>query len=359
MNPTLWLRVSEETSLPDELAGPERKRLEAIFDMKDERSPWYMACGHAGIRPDGAIALIRWEGSVPYMNWSWIVSAISHGMLRVVPADNGQGFSYEGKLSLRKLPGMLKSQWKVEHYAESILDRRAPPTDLDARLTESLGAGLALLALTLRLPKHTEAEFARWISDCAAAPRKVRATVERIQKLQAYRTALSHAWLEIFPASPSNDTGVEKRRMIWEGCASAEGDMRSAEAQGQDSVGSWQGLPVCPGGACGQWVLMDSDPRKWPEILSRTTDGSPRILVFAQARPQTTEMFGKAAAVVFVEGGVLSHACTVAREQGVPCVTGVGQGFIEALKKMSSKTFIQVDGAKGQVAVVKGATRPS
>lgn len=83
------------------------------------------------------------------------------------------------------------------------------------------------------------------------------------------------------------------------------------------------------------------------------------VLVFAQARPEAVGFYVGAAALVFAEGGVLSHACVVARERGIPCVTGLGRPFWVAMQEAGvAELRLSVDGATGEVRVEAAKKKP-
>jgi pyruvate,water dikinase len=62
-----------------------------------------------------------------------------------------------------------------------------------------------------------------------------------------------------------------------------------------------------------------------------------------------TSKFALLAAVVTESGGVLCHAAVVSREYGLPCVAGV----VAATKIIKDGAWVQVDGARGQVTLIK------
>ena len=108
---------------------------------------------------------------------------------------------------------------------------------------------------------------------------------------------------------------------------------------------SWRGLPVSSGTVTGRAVFLSRD-------LTLPVTSDPLIAVFLRARPETTELFGQVVAVVYAEGGALSHACTVAREQGMPCVTGLGRPFFTLLSGRDGAVWLSVDGAAGTVDII-------
>jgi phosphohistidine swiveling domain-containing protein len=70
-------------------------------------------------------------------------------------------------------------------------------------------------------------------------------------------------------------------------------------------------------------------------------------LVCEMTMPPWTPLFSSVSAVVADTGGVLSHCAIVAREYGVPCVVGVGNGT----RVLCDGQRITVDGAAGTVTV--------
>ncbi len=71
------------------------------------------------------------------------------------------------------------------------------------------------------------------------------------------------------------------------------------------------------------------------------------VLVCEMTMPPWTPLFSSVSAVVADTGGVLSHCAIVAREYGVPCVVGVGNGT----RVLRDGQRVTVDGAAGTVTV--------
>jgi len=75
------------------------------------------------------------------------------------------------------------------------------------------------------------------------------------------------------------------------------------------------------------------------------------VLVAYATDPAWTPLFARAAGIVVELGGLLSHAATVAREYGIPCVSNV-EGATELLR---DGDLVRVDGSRGVVVVVSRA----
>jgi pyruvate, water dikinase len=105
-----------------------------------------------------------------------------------------------------------------------------------------------------------------------------------------------------------------------------------------------RGAPASSGTATGRALLLrgTEDPRWEP--------GS--VLLVERTDPDWVPLMAEAAALVTAEGGMLCHAAIVARELGVPCVTGVGS---PALRRLAAGGSVHVDGAAGLVSVHQGA----
>jgi pyruvate,water dikinase len=73
------------------------------------------------------------------------------------------------------------------------------------------------------------------------------------------------------------------------------------------------------------------------------------VLLTERTDPDWVPLMAEAAALVTAQGGMLCHAAIIARELGVPCVTGVGTA---ALRRLDGGLAVTVDGTAGTVTVV-------
>jgi pyruvate,water dikinase len=84
--------------------------------------------------------------------------------------------------------------------------------------------------------------------------------------------------------------------------------------------------------------------------LARLSDVEPgEILVVNNIDPGWTPVFPLLAGLVTETGGILSHGAILAREYGIPTVTGVTQ----ATKRLEPGSVVEVDGTRGVVAVLE------
>jgi pyruvate,water dikinase len=86
-----------------------------------------------------------------------------------------------------------------------------------------------------------------------------------------------------------------------------------------------------------------------PDTAPPLDDGE--ILVCRFTDPSWTPLFMLASALVIDIGGPTSHGAIVARELGIPCVIGTGNGTLV----IRSGDRIAVDGASGEVAIIARA----
>lgn len=351
----LWMKFSEEATLPASFTPEEQRKFENVYDPSDPSSIWSRSCALLGL-PVGAGPLVSWYRNVPYVNWSEVVSTVSCGWI-VVERKNGS-WAYGERRNLFTMGKLIRSQWKIERYVDTHIKPGAPlPPDRDGKLLESTALGLGLQAIMQRLPKNSPQEFAAWLAAPDKAPFTVRKTMMQIQAIQRRRTQLSPAWLELLPFRPARDFGPNVPEMFWDHPPLNVVDDPATEAPASASptltavqTDEWQGLPVCAGQVTGCAIIVTQIKDFTPPDMSDLP-----VLVFPRARPETVELFPHAAALLFAEGGALSHACTVAREQGIPCVTALGPEFFQRLQDMSAggrKVWLAMDGA-GSVKIVK------
>jgi pyruvate,water dikinase len=105
-----------------------------------------------------------------------------------------------------------------------------------------------------------------------------------------------------------------------------------------------RGTAVSPGVVEGRACVL-----RTPDDEAKMTLGG--ILVTHATDPGWTPLFARAAGVVVELGGVMSHAATVAREYGLPCVSNVDG----AVAKLRDGDLLRVDGTHGTIEIVERA----
>ncbi len=118
------------------------------------------------------------------------------------------------------------------------------------------------------------------------------------------------------------------------------------------------GLPASPGVASGK-LIFDSASA----ILS-ISRGEATILVRAETSPDDIQGIHAATGILTARGGATSHAATVARAMGRPCVCGASELLINLTAKTLSVAGhifhegddISIDGSTGKVIAGKAAT---
>jgi pyruvate,water dikinase len=113
-----------------------------------------------------------------------------------------------------------------------------------------------------------------------------------------------------------------------------------ARAAATATEGALRGTPASPGSAAGP-VRVVRDPADAEAV--RPGD----VLVVPAATPALTRVFDRIAALCVDSGSVAAHASLVAREFGIPTVTGLG----DATARLTDGMWVFVDGTAGVVDV--------
>lgn len=339
---TLWLAFPEDSISQRQFGAVAHKRLENIFSLADSSSPWRRAIALLGMPvPENETRMIAWRSGVPYVNGNALGYIASGGIVTAVP-DAARGYRFAAAQAVLKLPQVIALQWRVTRFVQERLAGRAAPDADD--ITESLVLGLALQTLLMRLDAKAAALMPQYLAAPDTAPALHRKTFAWIQALQLRRTALSPAWHALFADTEAADKPRKLPPFYWSDQPPAPPTEVSPPSQMQSNV--FKGLPVCAGRV-----------EAAAEIITRIDDTPPPrtdkpVYVFRYARPETTVYFPQAGALVFAQGGVLSHACVVARDMGIPCVTGLGEEFFTHISEVGAGLRLAVDGASGEVTLI-------
>ena len=112
---------------------------------------------------------------------------------------------------------------------------------------------------------------------------------------------------------------------------------RKAAAEGEFS-----GVPISPGVVQGRVKVLHSASEK--KLLPG------EILVARATDPGWTPLFINAKGIILEIGGALQHGAVVAREYGIPCVSGLD----DATHLLKDGQWVEVDGSNGIVRILRG-----
>lgn len=297
----IWKKFADDCGLPDDMDDKAKDILMNVFAADNTTSLWSQALTalvlYEDVPDEGAM---RWQGDAPHIHWGYLVRLVSGGAADYVDGE------YHISYAPHKFWRLMTAQWRMSRYVLLKTKNNVPlPTTDNEQIVESLALGICLLGLTFRLKNMDETALAAALSDPLQLPMSVRQTITQMQAIQKRRTALSPAWSRLFPIHHSTQKNI---------------DVGHAPRAISDND-TWRGIGVCGNDVVGRAVFLNrvSDFK----LLDKTSD--PLVLIFARARPETVELFGHAVAVLYGDGGVMSHACTISRETNFPCITALGQ----------------------------------
>lgn len=343
----LWTAFPEDTLSAMPFDEAQQLALIDIFDLWDEESPWRQALAALQLpAPDTETDIVLFYKNRPYINTTVLAGLVSCGTVKVVE-DAAGGYRFKPRFSIAGYIRLFRLQWRLTQYVQEILQQENLPEDRDAALAQSLALGLCMQALMLRLNARARDKLPQYLADPKTAPAAQRMTILQLQQIQLRRTKLSPVWHDMFVA-PRGMELAEVPAFFWDhptDIASVAAPVQSAATTAQML---FHGMPVTGGQVSGLAVVMVSDD------LPAEKPADKCVFVFRHARPEAVEAYAMADAVLFADGGVLSHACVVAREQGLPCITGLGADFYTRMKSADAKTWLAIDGAAASVRVIEG-----
>ena len=112
-------------------------------------------------------------------------------------------------------------------------------------------------------------------------------------------------------------------------------------ADGELSGGTMHGVPISPGVVQGRVKVLRYATEK--NLLPG------EILVARATDPGWTPLFINARGIILEIGGALQHGAVVAREYGIPCVSGLD----DATSKLVDGQLVEVDGSNGIVRILE------
>ncbi|HSU88823.1 MAG TPA: PEP-utilizing enzyme, partial [Terriglobia bacterium] len=166
--------------------------------------------------------------------------------------------------------------------------------------------------------------------------------------------------MEIDTVVDNNEPGeslaaiIKRRKAEWSRLAKIEMPLLMKESQlagivrrsasqtmQTESVSELRGLPVSPGFAEGEVIVMHDASE-----FARMKRGA--ILVAPATDPSWTPLFTLASGVIVEVGGLLSHASTVAREYGLPAVANIKH----ATRILKNGDRIRLDATTGVIQIL-------
>lgn len=146
---------------------------------------------------------------------------------------------------------------------------------------------------------------------------------------QQYQDQISKTPVPQFGTPPTGEPDLVMVRVFGGGSPSLEGSSREV-----------RGFAASPGHYVGTVRIV-----RGPEEFFKVKPGD--VLVCRTTAPSWTGLFATVGAVVTETGGILSHAATVAREYGIPCVVGTRH----ATQVFHDGDRVRVDGAEGTAII--------
>ena len=153
---------------------------------------------------------------------------------------------------------------------------------------------------------------------------------------------------ELRAGSPPTSAELDGRRARWAELAGLELPLSWIEdpvplsASVHQGEGVVHGLGVSPGVVVGRARVITEPATAVGPV------GPDEVLVARTTDPSWVALFMTAGALVIDVGGALSHGAIVARELGIPCVIGTGDGT----DRLPDGAMVRVDGGTGRCEVV-------
>ena len=310
----LWVEFADEV-IPPKISDSELILLESVFKK---------ALARLDCTPKETDRFFKLEKDIPSLDLNLLLQALSRSALYANRSESG-ALRISARNSFMHFLAMLKLQFRIERFLSIPTPAHSEPEESRIR---SMALGICMQVLYLRLPRHSPKELSRWLMKPEIAPPLAQRTVRQLLGIQNIRNTLSFAWNGFF--GTEND-------------APATRTLGQEEALPIPAKHEWEGLPVSPGQLESSYVL---DPTSIP--------GECTVLIFSNARPETVRFFPYAQAVLYIRGGVLSHACCVARERKIPCITGLGREFLATLQQIRPAR-LRVDAEQGTVSLISPA----
>lgn len=230
-------------------------------------------------------------------------------------------------------------------------------------------------ALEARRDERRRAEAAL----CASVPRPCRRAVARLiamarralvgreigkaaflQDLDVARHAVSylgddavwHTLDELRSKVHLTSADIIARQRIRSQCATLEPPLSFAGDPGEQSCGTVEGVPSMITGVGASPGCARGRARVVTEPASAVVLGADEVLIAHTTDPSWVMTFMTVAGMAIDVGGTLSHAAIIARELGIPCVIGTGNGT----RAIPDGALVEIDGSQGTVRILGAPT---
>ncbi|MEB3070479.1 PEP/pyruvate-binding domain-containing protein [[Mycobacterium] vasticus] len=304
-----------------------------------------------------AIDLVSADGDLPEAHLATDLWLLAHGQISLELFLHRHGFHGpdEGELAA---PSWRQNPEPVLHAARGMAGRgaaRDPLAALDKRRAQRREAemrlGASLPRSRRRIAVHLIAMARR------AVVGRETGKVAFLQDLDVIRHAIAflgddavwHTLDELKSKVALTATDVVARQRVRSQFAAQEPPLSIIEGRGvPESVGDQRsestiaGIAASPGRARGRARVVTSP-------AANTVLGGGDVLIARTTDPSWVTTFMTVAGMVLDVGATMSHAAIIARELGIPCVIGTGNGT----QVIPDGALVEIDGSQGTVRILE------
>ena len=304
-----------------------------------------------------AIELVSADGGLPEAHLATDLWLLAHDQLSLECFLHRYGFHGpdEGELAAASWRQNPEPVLQVARALTGCDDSRDPRAALDRRCAKRREAQARLAA---SLPRSRRWAVARLIAMTrhAVLGREI-GKVAFLQDLDVIRHAMSllgedavwHTLDELTATASLGATDVLARQRIRSQFAAHEPSLLFVEDRVEQATGGDQrsqstiaGIAASPGRASGRARVVTS-----PAANAVLGDGD--VLIARTTDPSWVTTFMTVAAMALDVGATMSHAAIIARELGIPCVIGTGNGT----EVIPDGALVEVDGSQGTVRILE------
>ncbi|ORW88962.1 PEP/pyruvate-binding domain-containing protein [Mycolicibacter terrae] len=145
---------------------------------------------------------------------------------------------------------------------------------------------------------------------------------------------------------------ITARQRIRSQYATLEPPLSFAGNPGEQSCGTVEGVPSIITGVGASPGRARGRARVVTEPASAVVLGADEVLIAHTTDPSWVMTFMTVAGMAIDVGGTLSHAAIIARELGIPCVIGTGNGT----RAIPDGALVEIDGSQGTVRILGAPT---